>query len=205
VTRIVAGSAGGRRLTVPPTAATRPTSDRAREALFSALEAQRGTLVGTRVLDLYAGSGALGLEAASRGASEVLCVESDARAATVIRRNASDLGLLATRVVCDRVERFLARTPDEPPFDIVLADPPYALVASDLDEVLESLAGQGWLAPDAIVVVERATRSAPLTWPAGIESLRQRRYGEATLWYGRAGFLPESAPAQRDSAREREA
>jgi 16S rRNA (guanine966-N2)-methyltransferase len=146
-------------------------------------------------LDLYAGSGALGLEALSRGARTVVCVESDARAAAVIRRNAEQLGLAGARVVCDRVERVVVNEA-EAPFDVVLADPPYAVHADALEGVLRALVTGGWLAKGAIIVVERATRDAPLSWPPGIDALRERRYGEATLWYGRAGSMNGSASGQ---------
>lgn len=187
MTRIIAGSAGGRRITVPRTA-TRPTSDRAREAMFSTIESLLGSLAGARVLDLYAGSGALAFEALSRGAAVAVCVESDPRAAAVIRRNAADLQLAGASVVGDHVERFVSQAPGEP-FDVVVADPPYALHADALAGVLRALVSGGWLADGAVVVVERATRAAPLQWPPGIDALRERRYGEATLWYGRAGSL----------------
>ncbi|SDS63729.1 16S rRNA (guanine(966)-N(2))-methyltransferase RsmD [Jiangella sp. DSM 45060] len=185
MTRIVAGAAGGRRLSVPPGNRTRPTSDRVREALFSSLAATfGGGLGGLRVLDLYAGSGALGLEALSRGAEHCLLVESDARAAAVIRANVKAVGLPGAVVVAATAERTLA-TPPDAPYDIVLADPPYAMVDAELSGVLVSLTA-GWLSPDAVVVVERDRRSAPLTWPDDIEPGRERRYGETVLWYGRA-------------------
>lgn len=185
MTRIVAGAAGGRRLSVPPGNRTRPTSDRVREALFSSLAAAfGGGLGGLRVLDLYAGSGALGLEALSRGAQHCLLVESDARAAAVIRANVKAVGLPGAVVAAAPVERLLAAPPDAP-YDLVLADPPYAMVDAELSGVLVSLTA-GWLAPDALVVVERDRRSAPVTWPDDIAGERERRYGETVLWYGRA-------------------
>jgi 16S rRNA (guanine966-N2)-methyltransferase len=184
VTRIIAGAAGGRRLAVPPGMSTRPTSDRAREGLFSAVVSALGTLDGVRLLDLYAGSGAVGLEALSRGAAHALLVESDTRAAAVIRENVSQLGLPGATVLADRVERVLPRGPSGPPYDVAFADPPYALAGPAVRRVLESLAGQGWLAADALVVVERATRSGALEWPAGYVADKARRYGEATFWYG---------------------
>jgi 16S rRNA (guanine966-N2)-methyltransferase len=182
VTRIVAGEVGGRRLAVPPGDRTRPTSDRAREALFGSLGALL-ELTGARVLDLYAGSGAVGLEAVSRGAAEALLVDSDARAAATARDNAAALGY-PTRVTVrrDRVERALAGDPA--PYDLVFADPPYALADDELAGVLDRLT-EGWLAPDAVLVVERASRGAGPRWPARVEALKQRRYGEGTLWYGR--------------------
>ena len=195
MTRIIAGTAGGRRLSVPAGRDTRPTSDRAREGLFGTILAIRGPLDGARVLDLYAGSGAVGLEALSRGAADVLLVESDARAARVIRANIEALRLPGARLLADRVERVLARGPgDHPPRDLVFADPPYATPDAQVQRVLGALRGRGWLAPGALVVVERATRSGTLTWPAGYTPERSRGYGEATLWYGLpAGAGPAAA------------
>jgi len=185
VTRIVGGAAGGRRLAVPPGQHTRPTSDRAREALFGSL-ASLLDLDGARVLDLYAGSGAVGLEALSRGAAHALLVESDARAAGVIRSNAAALGLGdRARVVRQPVERAVAAGPPVEPYDLVFADPPYALADVDLDAVLAALADRGWLAPGALVVVERSSRGAGPAWPPSVRPEKQRRYGDATLWYGR--------------------
>jgi 16S rRNA (guanine966-N2)-methyltransferase len=182
VTRIVAGEAGGRRLAVPPGERTRPTSDRAREALFGTLSALVD-LDGARVLDLYAGSGAVGLEAVSRGAAHALLVDADARAAATARDNAAALGYDARVTVRrDKVERVLAGEPD--PYDLVFADPPYRLADEEIAAVLARLAA-GWLAPGAVVVVERASRGAGPAWPDGVEPLKQRRYGEGTLWYGR--------------------
>jgi 16S rRNA (guanine966-N2)-methyltransferase len=195
MTRIVAGAAGGRRLSVPAGRGTRPTADRAREGLFATVLAIRGPLDGARVLDLYAGSGAVGLEALSRGASDVLLVESDPRAARVIRRNIETVRLPGARLLADRAERVLARGPGaDPPRDVVFADPPYAAPDEEVRRVLAALRGHGWLAPGALVVVERATRSGPFDWPAGYTPERSRGYGEATLWYGLgAGTQPATA------------
>jgi len=187
MTRIVAGQAGGRRLAVPAGRGTRPTADRAREGLFATMTALRGTLAGARVLDLYAGSGAVGLEALSRGAADVLLVESDPRAARVIRGNIEALGLPGARLLADRVERVLARGPgDCPPRDLVFADPPYAAPDDEIARVLAALRDRGWLAPGALIVVERSARSGPVAWPAGYAADRSRGYGEATLWYGQS-------------------
>jgi 16S rRNA (guanine966-N2)-methyltransferase len=195
VTRIIAGSAGGRRLAVPPGRGTRPTSDRAREGLFGTVTAVLGTLAGSAVLDLYAGSGAVGLEALSRGAADVLLVEADPRAASVIRANATALGLPGARVAVGRAEKVLARGPgDGPPRDVVFADPPYSTAGGEVTAVLEALLAPGWLAPGALVAVERATRSGPLSWPPGYSPDRARKYGEATLWYGRAAGAVRSGP-----------
>ena len=187
---MIAGEAGGRRLAVPDGRDTRPTSDRAREGLFATISSIVGPLAGARVLDLYAGSGAVGLEALSRGAEHVLLVEHGARAARVIRKNIEAIGLPGAAVIADRVERVLARGPTAGRYDVVFADPPYALADAGVTRVLALLAEQGWLAPGALVVVERATRSGPVSWPDGFVLDRARRYGEATFWYG---LMPETA------------
>jgi 16S rRNA (guanine966-N2)-methyltransferase len=181
MTRIVGGSAGGRRLSVPRGRDTRPTSERTREGLFSALEAMHGSLTGLRFLDLYAGSGAIGLEAASRGASSVVLVERDPGAIATLRANVETLGLRGVDVRAEPVDRFLT-TPPPSAYDICFLDPPYA---DPVDGVLAVLGGDGWLAPTGTVVVERATRSGAVTWPAGLVAHRSRRYGDSTLWYGR--------------------
>jgi 16S rRNA (guanine966-N2)-methyltransferase len=187
VTRIIAGIARGRRLAVPKGTATRPTSDRAREGLFATVTAIGGPLRGARVLDLYAGSGAVGLEALSRGAARVLFVESDPRAAQVIRANIGAVGLPGGELVGDKVQRFLDHGPGtEAGFDLVVADPPYAAPPAEITGMLIALARGRWLAPGALVAVERATRSGPLEWPAPYLADRSRPYGEATFWYGLA-------------------
>jgi len=194
VARVIAGEAGGRRLAVPDGRDTRPTSDRAREGLFATISSIVGPLTGARVLDLYAGSGAVGLEALSRGAEHVLMVEHSARAARVIRQNIEAIGLPGAKVVAGQVERVLARGPGqdgrgqdgpgEHRYDLVFADPPYAMPEAEVARMLSALTEQGWLAPGALVIVERATRSGPLSWPDGFVPDRARRYGEATFWYG---------------------
>jgi 16S rRNA (guanine966-N2)-methyltransferase len=183
VTRVIAGAAGGRRLAVPPGTGTRPTSDRAREGLFASVTSEFGDLHGLRVLDLYAGSGAVGLEALSRDAASVLLVESDARAAAVIRANIAAVALPGAAVATDRVERLLSRPPDQGGYDLVFADPPYAVPEAAVTAMLVLLQS-GWLADGALVVVERATRSGPVDWPPGYAQGKSRRYGEATFWYG---------------------
>jgi 16S rRNA (guanine966-N2)-methyltransferase len=194
MTRIISGAAGGRRIEVPAGRGTRPTSDRAREGLFGTVTAMLGGLDGAALLDAYAGSGAVGLEAMSRGACDVLFIESDGRARQSIARNMKTLDLAGGTLIGDRVERALARGPGEHrPRDLVFADPPYATAASEIDRMLELLAGPRWLAAGALVVVERATRSGEVRWPAGYLAGMSRRYGEATLWYGRAaGHAPPS-------------
>jgi 16S rRNA (guanine966-N2)-methyltransferase len=183
MTRIIGGTAGGRRLRTPTGDATRPTSDRVREALFSALESQLGSLHGVRFLDLYAGSGAVGLEAASRGATALTLVESDRRTAKLIEENARSLGIDAS-VIAQPVARVLAAAP-RTPYDVVFADPPYPLSADDLAEILGLLVDQDWLAPGATLVVERSARSVEPAWPQGLGGPRNKRYGETMLWYVR--------------------
>lgn len=189
MTRIIAGTARGRRLAVPEGQTTRPTSDRAREGLFSALDAALRGLGGLRVLDLYAGSGAVGIEALSRGAAVALLVESDRTAARVVQANLDTLGLPGGRVSTDRVERLAATPCPEPPYDVAFLDPPYATPAAEVAAVLTALSANGWLGEDALVAVERATRDPQWMWPEGFEVLRSRAYGQGTVWYGRRRAL----------------
>ncbi len=194
MTRIVGGVAGGRPLSVPPNG-TRPTADRVRAALFSTLETMI-ELCGARVLDLFAGTGAVGLEAASRGAASVSLVDSGREAVLAMRRNVDTLGLAGVTVHPQRVESYLgelgktdaaggwAGTGEA--FDLVFADPPYEFADPSLAELLATLAGAGgWLAPGAVVVVERSKRSGPAPWPVAIEAIKDKRYGDTVLWYGR--------------------
>ncbi|WP_371790610.1 16S rRNA (guanine(966)-N(2))-methyltransferase RsmD [Streptomyces sp. NBC_01471] len=193
MTRVIAGTAGGRRLAVPPGNGTRPTSDRAREGLFSTWEALIGTLDGARIADLYAGSGAVGLEALSRGAAHALLVEADARAVATVRDNVRTLGLPGAEVRAGKAEQIVTGPAPEAPYDVVFLDPPYAVTDDDLREILLTLRAQGWLSGEALVTVERSTRGGEFKWPKGCEPLRARRYGEATLWYGRAASTCEDA------------
>lgn len=192
MTRIIGGSAGGRRLRTPGGVATRPTSDRVREAIFSALEARVGTLSGLRVLDLYAGSGALGLEAWSRGAAAVTFVERDRRTAAVISANVKELGAGAAKVLTGAVASVLARPPAEP-FDLVLSDPPYPVPGPDVETDLALLSRPGWLSADATLVVERGSRGGEFRWPAGYSADGSRRYGETTVWWG-LWYGPDTSP-----------
>ncbi|MFE3443768.1 16S rRNA (guanine(966)-N(2))-methyltransferase RsmD [Nocardia sp. NPDC059180] len=196
MTRIVAGTAGGRRLRVPP-AGTRPTSDRVREALFSAIDA-RLELDGARVLDLYAGSGALGLEALSRGAVRALLVESDRKAAAVVRGNIADLGLPGAELRVGAVSTVLAQ-PAPAEFDLVFSDPPYDLDTAVVIADLTALAGHGWLAPGALVVVERSSRSPEIDWPAGYLGEKSRRYGETRIELAEFDSAP-GEPADRPAS-----
>ena len=196
VTRIVAGRAGGRRLATPRGSATRPTSDRVREAVFSALEARLGGLDGLRVLDLYAGTGALGLEAWSRGADAVTLVEHDRRTAALVARNAREVGCRVADVRTGTVASVLAGPPPAEPFDVVLSDPPYDVPGARVDADLAALA-DGWLADGAVLVVERSSRTDGPAWPAGYEPGRSRRYGETTLWWA-SWYRPGTAAAPAD-------
>lgn len=192
MTRIIAGSARGRRLAVPPGDGTRPTSDRVREALFSAIESALGSLAGAHVLDLYAGSGAVGLEALSRGAAHALLVEKDRKALDVVRSNASALGMRGAVALGQDVSRLVSAPPPgtaSAPYDLVYVDPPYDLADDVVETVLGGLASHGWLADRALVLVERSKRGAGFVWPTGYEPDRDRAYGDtlvrSALWYGR--------------------
>lgn len=162
-----------------PRSGTRPTSDRVREAIFNALQA-RLDFGGLSVLDLYAGSGALGLEALSRGAASAILVESDQRAAAVIAQNVAALNFDHAAVRRGSVESVLAAGA-ESPVDLVLADPPYDVPATDVDAMLSALAQGGWVCAGTVVMVERRSNSDPVTWPAGWSALRARRYGDTRV------------------------
>lgn len=184
MTRIIAGFAGSLRLGVPP-AGTRPTSDRVREAIFSALDA-RGILPGARVLDLYCGSGALGLEAASRGAAHVTLVDKSTAAHKVTSANAALVRKAAPRgavpeivVSSQPVQSFLGAGAGRD-WDLVFLDPPYDLGGAELTHNLEALGRS--LAPDAVVIVERSARDPEPEWPAGLELERRRDYGETAVF-----------------------
>ncbi|MBL0888004.1 16S rRNA (guanine(966)-N(2))-methyltransferase RsmD [Myceligenerans indicum] len=185
--RIVAGRLGGRTLVVPPKG-TRPTSDRVREAIFSRLD-HLDVLDGTRVLDLYAGSGALGLEAASRGAQHVTLVDSARGAVAAARGNVATLGLgSGVQVVAGPVERYTAALATAPPasgtaLDLVFLDPPYDLSDDDLAQVLGDLAAPGVLASGAVVVVERSARSPEPAWPDSLSPFGRKAYGETVVHY----------------------
>ena len=182
MTRVTGGTHRGRRLAAPTGNSTRPTGERAREALGNALVAAGG-LEGAQVLDLYAGTGALGLELLSRGAGAAVLVERDRAALASLRTNVAALGLPAT-VVAGDVASF-ARHPSGP-FDLVLADPPYEVSDTDLGAVLTDLVRAGALRPQADLIVERSARSGPFTWPDPLVRVRERRYGDTLLCYGRA-------------------
>ncbi|MGF7234203.1 MAG: 16S rRNA (guanine(966)-N(2))-methyltransferase RsmD [Frankia sp.] len=180
--RIVAGTARGRRLAVAPGDRVRPTSDRAREGLFNTL-ATLVDLPGARFADLYAGSGAVGLEALSRGAEHVLLVDSDPVAARVLKANVDVVGLPGAEIVRSSVEGVVDAIAGEP-YEVVFLDPPYAIRNDALTDLVRGISERGWLATTGVCVVERPSRGEPFRWPPGLIADRHRRYGEGTLWYG---------------------
>ncbi len=180
--RIVAGSVGGRRIEVPRQG-VRPTSDRVREALFAALDAA-GVLPGAAVLDICAGSGALGLEALSRGAAHVLFVESDRRVATVLRRNIDALGFPDDTEVEVAPAGVVLAAPAPRAYDLLLADPPYDVGGDEVAGWLAAAVQHGWLSAGATVAVERPARAGEFGWPAGLHGSRDRRYGDTVLHLG---------------------
>lgn len=186
--RIVAGQWGGRRIEAPAGRETRPTSDRVREAIFSAVTARLGTLDDTDVLDLYAGSGALGIEALSRGAAHVTFVESDRRAVERIRKNLQLLEAPAHRwvTVCSAVERLDAARLAARPASLLLADPPYRIDAARVTQVLEALGAGGAIRHGSLVVYEHAAR-AEVRWPDGFSDAGTRVYGDTGVSYSTYG------------------
>ncbi len=189
MSRIIAGSRGGRRISMPPGDRTRPTTDRVREALFSAVTAWAGTaaepaeqsLVDLAFCDLYAGSGAVGLEAASRGANPVLLVERDPRTAQLAKDNAKALGLVID-VVISSVEQLLRRPPVRD-FNVVFADPPYELETAAVSAQLSELVANRWVGLDSLIVVERSRRTPGLEWPEVAAKRWTRAYGETTMYF----------------------
>lgn len=181
MTRIIAGIAKGQPLQVPTTG-TRPTADRVRESVFSATEHVLGGWSGVNVLDLYAGSGALGLEALSRGAQSATLVESSTQANSVIRANIAKTGLAAHVIKAD-VTMWLAKPASEQ-FDLVFMDPPYSLAGKLVTNVLKLLASGGWLADGGVVVVERDAKDAELDWPDGFTDITRRRFGNTGVFRG---------------------
>ncbi|MBU3752826.1 MAG: 16S rRNA (guanine(966)-N(2))-methyltransferase RsmD [Candidatus Nanopelagicaceae bacterium] len=183
--RIIAGLAKGRNL-ISPSGATRPTSDRAREALFSTLESEFGSINDLTFLDLYCGSGAVGAEALSRGAAVVYAVDNDEKATNVARQNFALLenisGIGTTSVITSSVGKFLDKT-SELKFDVVFLDPPYDLPNNEIEKTLSSLVKNGFLKSSAVIAIERDSKSKRLNWPLGLKELKERKYGAATIFY----------------------
>lgn len=200
MTRIISGTAGGLRIKSVPGSATRPTTDRVKESLFARLEAW-GMCEDSRVLDLFAGSGALGLEAASRGAREVTLVEKSAGAASVCRANAQVLAGarpdIEITTVQSPVATFLARQGNHR-WDLVLVDPPYPLPNEDLTALLARLVGH--LGPGAVIVVERSARTEEPVWPEGLQRFERSAHGETVLWYVEETPSEESAAEHPEDA-----
>ena len=197
MSRIIAGSFKGRRLISVPHEGTRPTSDRVKESLFSRLEGY-DAIVDAVVVDLFAGSGALGLEALSRGARSAELVDKGEAAFRTMRRNAAQVGVAeqgapaATVTKADALKYLRARS--GPPVELLFLDPPYAFTARELTEVLAGAAGQ--LHPAATVVVERDARSGEPQWPAGLELFHDKSYGTTHVWLAE----PEQPPQGESAA-----
>ncbi|MCU1532282.1 MAG: rsmD [Arthrobacter sp.] len=193
MSRVVSGAAGGTPLVSVPGSLTRPTTDRVKEALFSRLDAF-DIIDGARVLDLYAGSGSLGVESASRGADSVDLVEFDDKASAVCQRNADMVNTVLGRKVVSvhrsKVESFLDRTEAGARWDLVFLDPPYPLDGPALSAALAKVAPH--LAAGAVVVVERSSRTPEPAWPEGMERFAERKYGETRLWFAEPS--PETRP-----------
>ncbi len=182
MTKVIAGEFKGRNLRVP-VSVTRPTTSRVREAIFSTIVHKLGDLSDLRVLDLYAGSGALGIEALSRGAAEAVFVELDRKACQVIESNIKDLGLNRVHIQNTSVTSELKHRSTTGAFDLVLIDAPYTVSDDVIGELLIDLFENDWLNEDALVVVERTKKSA-LTWPEAFTESERREYGDTTIWYG---------------------
>jgi 16S rRNA (guanine966-N2)-methyltransferase len=182
MTRIIGGDFRGRSIKVPD-AETRPTSSRVREAIFSSVEHAVSGLDDLRVLDLFAGSGAFGIESISRGATEAVLIEKDLRAADTLHTNIAGLGIKNAKVVIADVLAEVAQTSSRGAFDVVFIDPPYAFEDQQVNALLVQLAQNGWLEEYALLVVERGSRSV-VRWPESVEELRKKVYGDTTIWYG---------------------
>ena len=184
--RVIAGRWRGRRLEAPPGRSTRPTSDRVREAVFSAVDSRLGGWDDVRVADLYAGSGALGIEALSRGASHVVFVESDLRAAQCIHRNLMALGVTENRatVLSRRVEATPPATLAPSPVSLLFADPPYRIDAAEVTRIVRLLGEAGTMRAGTLVVYEHAAGTMPV-WPAGFSAEEPRVYGDTAVSFAR--------------------
>ncbi|AZI58267.1 16S rRNA (guanine(966)-N(2))-methyltransferase RsmD [Nakamurella antarctica] len=185
MTRVVAGQWGGRTLATPEGPHTRPTSEKVRAAMANSLQAA-GALAGANVLDLFAGSGGLGLELASRGAASVVLVDNDRAAVAAARANVEKLQATSVRVVPASAADYVATAVGTTKFDIVVADPPYPLTTQELAQILSILLERGLLNPGADLVVERPKRAGEMVWPDPMVGLRTKKYGDTLLCYGRA-------------------
>jgi len=182
MTRIIGGDFRGRSIKVPD-AETRPTSSRVREAIFSSVEHAVSGLDDLRVLDLFSGSGAFGIESISRGASEAVLIEKDLRAADTLHTNIANFGIKNARVVIADAFTDVAQKSGRGTFDIVFIDPPYSHEDQDVNSLIANLVQNDWLNEYAVIVVERGSRSQVI-WPEFVEELRKKVYGDTTIWYG---------------------
>jgi len=186
--RIIAGSAKGKTLISPPDTRTRPTSDRAREGLFSSLVSEFGSLNGLNFLDLFAGSGAVGVEALSRGAAIVHAVESDGDMGNVAIANFQLVKSAAGsyRVFHTKSERFLEldHAKDNGRYDIIFMDPPYELANSAIEELLSSIVSQDLLQPHGMIAIERKSKRDSFSWPDSLREIKVRSYGQGSIYYG---------------------
>ena len=192
--RIIAGSAKGRNLATPA-GVTRPTSDRTREGIFSALESEIGTCEGISFLDLYGGTGAVGLEALSRGAAQVIVIEKDVKAANVCRTNYELIASVVSgkfSVLRMSVDSYLDSNPNSTPsstleekshFDVIYLDPPYEVPNSTIEKVLMKIFEKKILKPEGIAIVERSSRTTAFAWPEGFTPIKERKYGEGTVYF----------------------
>lgn len=184
--RIIAGAAKGRPISAVASA-TRPTSDRAREALFSTLASEFGDFDGLRVLDLYAGTGAIALEALSRGAAIVHAVEKDEAASKAIADNFDSIKSAqfagTFHLYSMGAHRFLGDKAQYQ-YHFIYIDPPYDVDDIDIVETLVQLRENGFLHPDALIAVERNSRTREISWPYGYEEIRVKDYGQARIFYG---------------------
>ena len=184
--RIIAGLAKGRSIDAVASS-TRPTSDRAREALFSTLTSEFGEFDGLYILDLYAGTGAIALEALSRGAAIVHAVEKDDAAAKAITSNYENMRSAPCpgtfHLYSMSVHRFLQEKAAHP-YHFIYIDPPYEVDDIDVIETLIQLRDGGYLHPQALIAIERNSRVKEISWPEGLEEVREKKYGQATIFYG---------------------
>lgn len=182
MTRIIGGDFRGRSIKVPD-AETRPTSSRVREAIFSSVEHAVSGLDDLRVLDLFSGSGAFGIESISRGAAEAVLIEKDLRAADTLHSNVANFGIKNARVVIADAFIDVAQKSGRGSFDVVFIDPPYSIEDEQVNALIGHLAANDWLNEYALIVVERSSRSQ-VVWPDSIEELRKKVYGDTSIWYG---------------------
>jgi 16S rRNA (guanine966-N2)-methyltransferase len=182
MTRIIGGDFRGRSIKVPD-AETRPTSSRVREAIFSSVEHAVSGLDDLRVLDLFSGSGAFGIESISRGANEAVLIEKDLRAADTLHTNVANFGIKNARVVIADAFSEVAQKSGRGTFDVVFIDPPYVFEDQDVNLLISNLVANDWLNDYALIVVERGSRSQ-VQWPESVEELRKKVYGDTSIWYG---------------------